>query len=132
MAVAVQFDREHARAIKNTISAINPFTRYRVEDDKLIASALPSLTDEQRILLSEHKEEIITLLMTPPSESGQCIRGHEINWQCTQYGDWVCGCYFAPYVPQLPLPGDHQQDKEGIRDYWLREVKPCKPKGAAG
>ena len=85
-------DRYHARMIKNMIMAENVNTVIRVERDKLIVKG--DLTAKQRELATNHKEELMAYLKTPPSDKGVCGNCHqEREWICNKHGDWVCSCY---------------------------------------
>lgn len=94
---SLDFDRYHARSIKNAILAENPRARIRVEKGKLITS---EFTEKQRQLATGHKEELIAYLTTPPP-IGMCMGGHKTEWILTKHGDWVCSCYREKHLRAL-------------------------------
>lgn len=88
-----EFDRYHARSIKNAILAENPHTFIRIEKGNLILKS-DNLTPKQRELVINFKDELITLLKTPPAGVAPCNNCKKpIEWICNKYGDWVCSCY---------------------------------------
>lgn len=90
-----ELDRCHARDIKNAILAENPHTLMRVQNGRLILKS-NNLTTKQRELALEFKQELVSYLKTPPSQIGICSRCEwEIDWICTDYGTWVCSCYYV-------------------------------------
>lgn len=86
-------DRYHARSIKNAILSENPRTFLRVDHDRLILKA-DNITEKQRELVNQFKDELVWYLKTPPASVAQCNNcKRPIEWICNKYGDWVCSCY---------------------------------------
>jgi len=76
------------------ISSFNVYTHYEVREGSLYVTAPGSLLDEQRALIIEARDALILYLTTPPEMTGNCRRGHEIEWKCSEYGVWLCACSF--------------------------------------
>jgi hypothetical protein len=87
------FDRDAICSIKNLIIGENEWTQIRVERGRLIVRAPQGkLTELQRELATDFKDDLIAYLTTPPAP-GECIGGHPTEWILTKHGDWVCSCY---------------------------------------
>src|SRR5690348_16186902 len=88
-------DRDTGRAAHDEISSYDAYTRYEVRDGKLYVSAPAGLLPEQRELIIANRDALILYLTTPPAITGECRRGHQVEWWCSEYGVWLCTCYIA-------------------------------------
>jgi hypothetical protein len=110
-------ERDQARALISEVQAIDPYCMIRPAAVEGLLSVKPTkpLPDELWARLREHKDLLLMFVKTPPPLAGRCIRGHAINWYCTEYGLWVCVCYLYP--PDLK----HVTPAKDVRDYWTKE-----------
>ena len=92
--VMTMMSRETGQTAHHEISSYNAYTRYEVRDDKLYVTSSCGLLPEQRDLVVASRDELVVYLTTPPDVTGMCRHGHQIAWRCTEYGVWVCACYF--------------------------------------
>lgn len=127
--------REIGKKAVCDIGRDNLYATFRVEYGKLIIRCEHgSLTKEQESIANKYKEEIIEYLITPPP-SGICTRHitmdmygkfsqeiAPIEWTCTQYGVWVCMCYFKRQLVGFKEQEKIKQHSEIVRSktatYW--------------
>ena len=89
-------DRNKARKIIAEISSYNPYTTFTavVGTTFKLSTVEGSLAKEQHILALQNHALIAWYISTPPSTKAQCRNRHAVEWTCTQYGIWMCKCYY--------------------------------------
>src|SRR5260370_27002108 len=90
-------DRDLTHQLISAISSHDLYAQFRVEvGHKLVVTG--KLTAELTELVKAHKQELIDYLISPPDIIGICRHGHKVQWRCTAYGLWVCGCYYQQSI----------------------------------
>lgn len=118
-------DRNDIRAIISEIRSYYVGTFFRQDTLGRVTLVAPGghITQEQHDLLCRYRKEISWYLTTPPDETGECWKGHKIEWICSPFGIWLCVCYLgrqyhSPQPQPLTLP---QKPQPKYRNHWTQE-----------
>lgn len=118
-------DREEVRLIIREICGYHPATQF-VRDDGTVQLLVPGgATPEQILLIATYRREILEYLTTPPPVSGECWRGHTIQWVCTSGGTWLCACYYSAMdeINRRSLKADNNAKKvaRSLAEFWTQQ-----------
>jgi hypothetical protein len=109
-------DREQIRAVVAEIKTYSDATQF-VRSNGSVQILVPGgATKEQCFLLRRWHKELWWYLTTPPDATGECWRGHAIQWVCTSTGIWLCSCYY-----NVPAKVNQKTLNLAYRDYWTQE-----------
>lgn len=92
-----------------------------VHDGKIAARAESGqIATEARNFITEHREEILAYLTTPPKESMPCAAcGRVGRWMLDHMGIWVCDCYDSDSLHIWPKLADFEPDAYANGDGFL-------------
>lgn len=112
-------DRNEARQLINTICSYDIHTQFRMDGNMSIGTR-GTMHHEVRQIIQAHQTLLKWYLSTPPEQSGQCVHGHEIDWQLSKNGTWLCACYFGPYrQPSTNQEHATPPDSNKLSRFWL-------------
>lgn len=87
--------RERGRLVYDTLRGLaSGDPRFIVKNGLIHLKVLGRITEEQRTIIRENRADLYAYLTTPPSIVGICRRGHLIKWQISEFGVWLCSCYW--------------------------------------